>query len=439
MSNPTRFVRGSSGPRQIAPSYFYRQRKRNREAREIGIRGVLPTVEQIANVDNLLWIYGVNRQAGQAAGVDGLSYRDIGRKEAADIVRSVSKSVINGTYRPWPTRKVLIPKSNGKGTRELAIGTIFDRVVSAAINDALSKLWEGKFLPGSYGFRPNRNVWGLLARLEGIIAQQKRYVLAVDDIKNAFPSVVIDDVMSDHARYITDSKLLALIEVILRGGTDRKIGIDQGNPYSPTALNVRLHHAFDCQIALSFPLCLRYADNLAYPCQSVSEGQEFLDCCSSMLAKAGFTLKGEDGLPIDLREGEAQLLGFTLSVDDNQLRVDLGMEAWNKLSQTLLDGHQAEDPSSHARQALDGWINAFGPAFANVRDDILNRIFQIAVRLGYREIASVDNLSRQMKSSGNRWKVYLRALREVPESSLRSGMRLPRVTPPGVPITPGGG
>jgi hypothetical protein len=433
-----RFVRRSADPRVITPSYFYRQRKRNREAREIAITGDFPTVEQIANVDNLLWIYGVNQAGGQAAGVDGLSYRDIGRKEVADILRCVSKSLINGTYRPWPSRKVLIPKSSGRGTRELAIGTIFDRVVSAAINDALSQFWECKFLPGSYGFRPNRNVWGLLARLEGIIAQQKRYVLAVDDIKNAFPSVVIDDVMYDHARYINEPKLLALIEVVLRGGTDRKVGIDQGNPYSPTALNVRLHHGFDCQIAQSFPLCLRYADNLAYPCQSVSEGQEYLTSSGSMLAKAGFTLKGEDGLPIDLRKGTAQLLGFTLSVDDNQLRIDLGMEAWNKLSETLMDGHQAENPSSYARRALDGWVNAFGPAFVNVRDDILSRIVKTAVRLGYREVVSLDSLRRKLESSGNRWEAHLKAPRQVTEGSLRSGMSLARVTPPAVPIAPGG-
>lgn len=72
----------------------------------------------------------------------------------------------------------------------------------------LTPYWETVFLPGSLGFRPNRNVWDLLCALEHLIKTQDRWVLATADIKRAFDSVNIDDVLAIHRHYITDTRLL---------------------------------------------------------------------------------------------------------------------------------------------------------------------------------------------------------------------------------------
>jgi hypothetical protein len=64
--------------------------------------------------------------------------------------------------------------------------------------------------------------------------------------------MVIADIMADHARYIQDESLLDLIGVVLRGNDlNKPVGIDQGSPYSPTALNVRLHHTIEETVRLS--------------------------------------------------------------------------------------------------------------------------------------------------------------------------------------------
>ena len=136
------------------------------------------------------------------------------------------------------------------------------------------------------GFRPNRGVLRLLAELEEVVMSEGRWVLAIDDVKKAFDNVPIDDVLADHQPYVRDPALLPLIEVVLRGGDDaRVIGIDQGSAYSPTALNVRLHHAHDQHIDGSTvsPPCYRYADNLVYLCGCVSEGHQALHQSKELL------------------------------------------------------------------------------------------------------------------------------------------------------------
>jgi len=106
--------------------------------------------------------------------------------------------------------------------------------------------------------------------------------------------LVVDDVLADHRLYVQDSGLLQLIDSVLRGGDPgRMVGIAQGCPYSPLALNVRLHHAHDLGMQRAGPpLWLRYADNLTYSCQSVPEGKQMRERARSLLEQAGLNLKG---------------------------------------------------------------------------------------------------------------------------------------------------
>ena len=101
--------------------------------------------------------------------------------------------------------------------------------------------------------------------------------LAIDDVKKAFDFVPIAPLMETFAEHIVDESLLQLVETVLRGGEDRDraVGIPQGSPLSPLALNVYLHHAHDLPLEadVTFPPFFRYADNLVYLCEGVPEGQ----------------------------------------------------------------------------------------------------------------------------------------------------------------------
>jgi hypothetical protein len=386
----------------------YARRRRLREPAEFVGPPSPPRLPDVADHDNLLRVlYALMQDGGRAPGPDGIRYEDLGRREAGELARRLSDVLLAGMYRPGPGRHVQVPKLRG-GHRTLTLRNLTDRIVAAALNDALTPWWDPWFVSWSMGFRPGRGVHLLLAELEAVVTLEGRWVLAVDDVRRAFDNVRIDDALADHVPYLRDDRLLDLIGRVLRGGDDAKVvGIDQGSAYSPTALNARLHHAHDqhidgCSVS---PPRLRYSDNLAYACRSVSEGRQALAQSQSLLEAAGFTLKGEDGPPVDLRQGgHVQLLGFQLLHEGGRLRYGLGEDAWQKLAQNLSMAHEAKDPTTTARMAVRGWIDAYGPAFANRRDDVLNRVLTTAAGFGFREVDDRERLLSRWKASWGRWR-----------------------------------
>jgi hypothetical protein len=405
------------GPR--TSTFYYRHRFKARQRPKRVTVPAVPSVRQLADPDNLIATYYTMRsRAGQAPGPDGLSYTDLSPGEVAHILRELSAAVLAGTYRPGPTRKVRIPKPRG-GHRTLSVGNLCDRVVAAALHTALGPLWESVFLPCSYGFRKDRGVGLLLAELGAAMDRENRWVLGLADVKDAFPSVVLADVLADHTCYITEPSLLSLTGVVLRGGddTERQRGIDQGSPYSPTALNVRLHHALDVGVnQRHHPRWhyFRYADDLTFACRRVSEGRQALSHASRLLERNGFTLKGGAGVH-DLRAGQmAQLLGLLLSRRDGRLHLQPGKDAWKKLEQGLAMSHETANPTEAARLVVNGWIASHGPAFEDWRVTTLDRLLMTAARRGFREVTSPEGLADRCELAWRRWDTFRRRVAEKP-------------------------
>jgi retron-type reverse transcriptase len=419
MSGFTKFVKRTPTTAQ-SPTDHYRRRQMKKRFREHAQHGTLPTVDQIADPENLIQVFReLKQKAGQAPGRDGATYADLSPSEVGTCMRVLGEVVQRGIYHPSESLQVQIPKASGTGHRTLAIPSIMDRVISAALNNALSPYWDKKFLPGSMGFRPKKGPWDMLIELERTMVQQDRWILAIDDIKDAFDHVNLTDLMDDHRRHINDDKLLNLIEIILRGGTNpsRTLGIEQGNAYSPTALNIRLHHVHDLVInqGQPTPSWYRYADNLVYLTKDVPEGLQALSQSRALLQSAGFTLKGEDGPPVNLKEGqEAQILGFQVSLKDGQVCYGLGEGAWKGLKQSLEKAHEAQNSPAVALGAMRGWVGAYGVAFESTRTADVERVLQTAAFHGFRELATPEELWKEWQSSWARWQRRRKALWSSP-------------------------
>jgi RNA-directed DNA polymerase len=114
-----------------------------------------------------------------APGVDRLTWKDY----EADLERKLEdlhERVQRGAYRPLPSRRVYIPKPDGR-QRPLAVAALEDKIVQRAAVTLLNAIYEEDFLGISYGFRPGRGTHDALDALcVGIHSKKVSFILDAD-------------------------------------------------------------------------------------------------------------------------------------------------------------------------------------------------------------------------------------------------------------------
>ena len=118
--------------------------------------------------------YSLKRRA--AAGVDGMTWEEYG-ENLEERLADLHGRIHRGGYRAKPSRRVWIPKSDGR-QRPLGIAALEDKIVQRAVGTVLNQIWEEDFRGFSYGFRPGRSQHDALDALYTGITQRKvNYVL----------------------------------------------------------------------------------------------------------------------------------------------------------------------------------------------------------------------------------------------------------------------
>lgn len=244
--------------------------------------------------------YSLKRKA--AAGVDEISWVDYGEGLEERLV-DLHERVQSGRYRAQPSKRVWIPKADGR-ERPIGIATTEDKIVQHAVVEVLNQIYEEEFMDFSYGFRPGRSQHNALDVLWMSLMRKKMNYVLDTDIKGFFDAIDHDWMMKFLEHRIVDPRILRLVRKWLRAGVSEdgewsktKVGTPQGAVISPLLGNIYLHYAFDlwanqwCKYhAKGHISVVRFADDIVICFQYDWEAKQFRRELEERLAKFGLTL-----------------------------------------------------------------------------------------------------------------------------------------------------
>lgn len=246
------------------------------------------TWEKLIGPDNLTTAWRKVRANGGGAGVDGQTLRDF-EAHLTDNIARLHDELASGHYRPQLVLRVYVPKASG-GRRPLGIYTIRDRVIQRAVHDAIAPLFERRFLPCSYAFRPQRSLHDAVAVILKNRDAGKRWVVD-GDIKDCFERLDHDVLMRAVSVEVKEPQVLRLIQLWLKAkvmnevdGREMGFGVVQGGAISPLLSNVYLH-AFDERMTRAGLALVRYADDWIVLSTSEADARAALNQVMDALAK----------------------------------------------------------------------------------------------------------------------------------------------------------
>ncbi len=274
-----------------------------------------------------------------APGVDRLMWKDY----EADLERNLEdlhNRVQSGAYRARPSRRVYIPKPDGR-QRPLAVAALEDKIVQRAVVALLNAIYEEDFLGISYGFRPGRSTHDALDALcVGIHSKKVSFILDAD-IRSFFDEINQQWLIRFLEHRIGDRRIIRLIQRWLKAGvmeggvvtvSDR--GTGQGSVISPLLANIYLHYTLDLwamrwrrREPTGDMIFVRYADDFIVGFQHESDAQRFLDEMRERLGKFALSLHPE----------KTRLIEFGRFAEERRKRRRLGKpETFNFLGFSVL-------------------------------------------------------------------------------------------------------
>jgi len=337
-------------------------------------------------LDRLRWAYwAISPKA--APGTDGVTWGAYGQDLEANLA-DLHQRVHRGSFRATPSRRVYIPKADGR-LRPLGIAALEDKIVQRAVVEVMNAVFEADFRNFSYGFRPRRGPHDALDALAvGIERKKVNWVLDAD-IRDFFTNVDRDWLMKFLRHRIADERLLRLIGKWLAAGVvEEEVwsegqGTPQGASISPLLANVYLHHVLDLWVdwwrrhhARGEVIIVRFADDFICGFLHRADAQRFLVSLRQRMAKFG----------LELHPDKTRLIEFGRFAARNRASRGLGKpETFDFLGFTHICGTTKNGWFALKRVTI---AKRMRTALVRIRNELKRRMHQSVPELG-RWLASV--------------------------------------------------
>lgn len=252
---------------------------------------------KIHSDENLTEAWHHVRQGSDAAGVDGVSVVQFQRRLFSHL-KEIQSQLQQSCYEPDLVKRFTLPKPNGK-RRQLGLLTVRDRVAQAAVLRVIEPLFEARFEPFSYAYRPSRNPQMAIDHVRRLASSGRPWIVDVD-VESCFDRIPLDCLFKVLCRRIKNRKLRRLLHRWLELQAlnskpsehfrkPRHLGLLQGGLLSPLLSNIYLDQ-FDKAATQRGLKVVRYADDIVVLCVNRRYAKSALKTAQKLLEQLGLPL-----------------------------------------------------------------------------------------------------------------------------------------------------
>ena len=335
-------------------------------------------IEQILSPSNLNRAYKSVIGNKGCGGIDKMSCEHLFSWLTANK-DTLIRSLMDGSYRPNPVKRVEIPKDNGKmrllgiqdngKMRLLGIPTVVDRLVQQAINQVLSPIYEKQFSRRSYGFRPRRGCHDAVRGAQEIINTGYTYVVDLD-LERFFDTVNHSKLIEILSRTIKDGRVVSLIHKYLRSGVINKglfetseEGTPQGGPLSPLLSNIMLNE-LDKELERRGLPFVRYADDSMIFCKSKRAARRVKETITRFIERTLYLKVNKEKTVVSYVQG-VKYLGYSFYVTKCKCRLTVHPKSKAKMKSRLKELTNRSNGWGYAKRKqklkeyIRGWIGYY--------------------------------------------------------------------------------